>query len=73
MKKIAIIGANEFQNKLVLKAKELGIETHVFAWEDGAVAKENSDFFYPISITEKEKILEICKKIKIDGDRKSVV
>ena len=67
MKKIAIIGANEFQNKLVLKAKELGIETHVFAWEDGAVAKENSDFFYPISITEKEKILEICKKIKIDG------
>lgn len=67
MKKIAIIGANEFQNKLVLKAKELGIETHVFAWEEGAVAKENSDFFYPISITEKEKILEICKKIKIDG------
>ena len=33
MKKIAIIGANEFQNKLVLKAKELGIETHVFAYE----------------------------------------
>ena len=24
-------------------------------------------FFYPISIIEKEKILEICKKIKIDG------
>ncbi len=67
MKKIAIIGANEFQNKLVLKAKEMGIETHVFAWEEGAVAKENSDFFYPMSIVEKEKILETCKKIKIDG------
>lgn len=67
MKKIAIIGANEFQNKLVLKGKEIGLETHVFAWEEGAVAKVNSDFFYPISITEKEKILEICKKIKIDG------
>jgi phosphoribosylglycinamide synthetase, ATP-grasp (A) domain len=65
--KIAIIGANEFQNKLIVKAKEMGIETHVFAWEEGAVGKENSDFFYPISIIEKEKILEICKKIKIDG------
>lgn len=65
--KIAIIGANEFQNKLIIKAKEMGIETHVFAWEEGAVGKENSDFFYPISIIEKEKILEVCKKIKIDG------
>lgn len=65
--KIAIIGANEFQNRLIIKAKEMGIETHVFAWEEGAVGKENSDFFYPISIIEKEKILEICKKIKIDG------
>ena len=65
--KIAVIGANEFQNKLIIKAKEMGIETHVFAWEEGAIGKENSDFFYPISIIEKEKILEICKKIKIDG------
>ena len=65
--KIAIIGANEFQNKLVKKAKNLGIETHVFAWDEGAIAKESSDYFYPLSITEKDKILEICKKIKIDG------
>ena len=65
--KIAIIGANEFQNKLVKKAKTLGIETHVFAWEEGAIAKENSSYFYPVSITEKDKILEICKKNKIDG------
>lgn len=67
MKKIAIIGANEFQNRLILKAKELGIETHVFAWEDGAVGKENSDYFYPISIVEKDIILEKCKEIGIDG------
>lgn len=67
MKKIAIIGANEFQNKLILKAKSLGVETHVFAWEEGAVGRANSDYFYSISITEKEKILEQCKKVKIDG------
>lgn len=67
MKKIAIIGANEFQKKLVLKARELGIETHVFAWEEGAVAKEVSDYFYPISITDKDKILEVLRLIDVNG------
>ncbi|WP_292474019.1 ATP-grasp domain-containing protein, partial [Methanosphaera sp.] len=67
MKKIAIIGAYYFQDQLILKAKEMGLETHVFAWEDGAVGKEHADFFYPISIIEKEQILTKCKEIGIDG------
>lgn len=67
MKKLAIIGANDFQNQLILKAKEMGIETHVFAWEDGAVGKNNADYFYPISIIEKERILKKCQEIIIDG------
>ena len=62
--KIVIIGANDFQNPLILKAKEMGYETHVFAWKTGDVGEKNADYFYPISITEKEKILEVCKKIK---------
>ena len=67
MKKLAIIGANDFQNPLILKAKELGYETHVFAWKDGSIGEKTADHFYPISIVEKEKILEECKKIGIDG------
>ena len=67
MKKLAIIGANDFQNPLILKAKELGYETHVFAWKDGSIGEKTADFFYPISIIEKEQILEQCKKIGIDG------
>lgn len=67
MKKIAIIGANEFQKKLVIKAKKMGIETHVFAWEEGAVAKEVSDYFYPISIIDKENILETLRLINVNG------
>lgn len=67
MKKLAIIGANDFQRQLILKAKEMGLETHVFAWEDGAVGKADADFFYPISIVEKEQVLEKCKEIGIDG------
>ena len=62
--RIVIIGANEFQNQLIVKAKDMGLETHVFAWECGDVGEKTADFFYPISIIEKEKILEVCKKIK---------
>ncbi|GAA0753166.1 ATP-grasp domain-containing protein [Clostridium sartagoforme] len=65
--KIAIIGANEYQAKLILKCKENNIETHVFAWEDGAVGKVYCDFFYNISITEKERILKKCIEIGIDA------
>lgn len=64
MKKIVIIGANDFQNPLILKAKEMGFETHVFAWKDGSIGERTADYFYPISIVEKEKILEKCKEIK---------
>lgn len=66
-KKLVIIGANDFQNPLILKAKELGYETHVFAWQDGSVGERTSDYFYPISIVEKEQILEQCREIKPDG------
>lgn len=62
--KIVIIGANSFQNPLIEKAKEMGYETHVFAWKSGDIGEKTADYFYPISITEKEKILEECKKIK---------
>ena len=72
MKKLVIIGANDFQNQLILKAKSLGYETHVFAWEDGAVGKDNADYFYPISIIEKDKILEKCKEIVKKSPRRFV-
>ena len=64
MKRIVIIGANDFQNPLIIKAKDMGYETHVFAWKDGSIGEKTADYFYPISIIEKEKILEECQKIK---------
>lgn len=66
-KKIAIIGASYLQLPLVKKAKEMGLEVHCFAWEEGAVCKELADFFYPISIVEKEEILKVCQAVCIDG------
>ena len=66
-KKIAIIGGSYLQLPAVLKAKALGYEVHCFAWKDGAVCEEYADFFYPISIKEKEGILKECQRIGIDG------
>jgi len=65
--KLAIIGGSYLQLPLVRKAQEMGIETHCFSWQDGAVCAEVADYFYPISIIEKEEILEKCKEIGIDG------
>ena len=67
MSKLAIIGASYLQLPLVKKAKEMGIETVCFAWEEGAVCKDICDRFYPISIIEKEAILKVCQEEKIDG------
>ena len=67
MKKIVIIGAGEFQNPLIEKAKKLGYETHVFAWKCGDIGERTADYFYPVSITEKEAILRECEQIKPDA------
>jgi biotin carboxylase len=67
MKKIAVIGASYLQLPLVLKAKELGIETHCFAWSEGAVCATVADYFYPVSILDKEVILQECRKIEVNG------
>ena len=66
-KTLAIVGASYLQLPLVERAKELGLRTICFAWEDGAVCKDECDKFCPISIVEKEQILEVCKTERIDG------
>ena len=67
MVKLAIIGASYLQVPLIRKARKMGIETHVFAIEEGALGKDLCDRFYPISSIEKEQILAACEAIGIDG------
>lgn len=67
MKKLGIIGASYLQLPLINKAKAMGLETHVFAWAANDVGETAADHFYPISIIEKDQILEKCREIKIDG------
>ena len=69
-KKLAIIGASIVQKPLVLKAKEMGVETHCFAWdkyEKDFLCIEFADYYHPVSTLDKEKILEICKELHVDG------
>ena len=63
-KRIAIIGASDLQLPLIEKAKEMGFETHVFAWKVGDAGERAADFFYPISIVEWQQILAVCRHIK---------
>ncbi|MDA9859526.1 ATP-grasp domain-containing protein [Rubripirellula sp.] len=65
--KLAIIGASYLQLPLVLKARELNVDTLCFAWENGAVARDHCDAFYPMSILDKDAILEVCVRENIDG------
>lgn len=67
MKTLAVIGASYLQRPVVEKAKEMGLRTICFAWAEGAVCAEIADVFYPISIVDKEQILETCQKEQIDG------
>lgn len=66
MKRIAIIGAGAYQQPLIVKARETGFETHVFAWQTGSVAgAEGADHFYPISSEQKDEILEKCRQLQV--------
>ena len=65
--KLAIIGASDFQNPLILAAKKRGLETHVFAWAAGDIGETTADLFYPISITDIDAITEKCRQLQIDG------
>ena len=67
MKNLAIIGASYLQLPLIEKAKEMGYTTHVFAWAANDVGETAADYFYPISIVEKDAILEKCREIGICG------
>lgn len=67
MKKLAIIGAGPMASVYAMRARELGIETHCFAWKQGAVAQEDVDVFQDISIFDIDAIEEICRNVGIGG------
>lgn len=70
MAKIAVLGANYQYLTFYRQAVEVGgHEIIAFGREedDHIAADRYASKFYPISFTEKEKILEVCKREKVEG------
>lgn len=66
-KKLAVIGASHFQMPLIERAQEKGCEVHAFAWQCGDVGETAADVFHPVSITEVDEIVRICREVGVDG------
>lgn len=65
--RLMILGTNEYQNPLILRAKELGYETHVFGWPRGEIGETTADFYHPVNIMEYDLLWEECKKLNPCG------
>ena len=67
MKKLAIIGSGRMAWIFGRNAKEMGIESHAFSFDDNCIAKESVSEHHLVNILEKDKILEMCRSIGING------
>lgn len=62
-----ILGTNEYQNPLILRAKELGYETHVFGWPHGEIGETTADVYHPINILDYDLLWKECQKLNPCG------
>lgn len=67
MKKLMSLGGNYFQQTLVKRAKEMGIYVIDVDYLPDNPAHKYADEYHNISIVEKEQVLELARKLKIDG------
>lgn len=58
-----ILGTNEYQNPLIIRAKELGYETHVFGWPHGEIGEKTADVYHPVNILDYDLLWEECEKL----------
>ena len=66
-KRLIILGTNEYQNPLILRAKELGYETHVFGWPTGAIGEKTADVYHPVNILDYELLWSEVQKVNPCG------
>lgn len=65
--RLMILGTNEYQNPLILRAKELGFETHVFGWPHGEIGEKTADVYHPVNILDYGLLWEECQKLNPCG------
>lgn len=67
MKILAIIGSGRMAWIYGVKAKEMGIETHVFSFDENRKVKDAVTQYHLVNILEMDKVLEICRSLGVDG------
>lgn len=67
MKKLAIIGSGRMALIYGAKAKEMGIETHAFSFDEDRKVKDAVTQYHLVNILEMDKVLEICRSLGVDG------
>ncbi len=67
MKKLLSLGGNYYQMSMVKVAKQMGIYVIDVDYLPDNPAHKYADEYYNISITEKDEILSLAKKLEIDG------
>lgn len=67
MKKVLILGAGEYQVSLIKKAKEMKLHTLVVSPKGNYPGFNLADNFYCFDLRDKDEILKIAIKEKIDG------
>ena len=67
MKKLAIIGSGRMAWIFGREAKEMGVETHAFSFDDHCVAKETVNEHHLVNIMDMDRVLDICRQLNIDG------
>jgi len=65
--KIAIIGGGYLQLPLIRQAKKTGHDVICFDWDKNAVGKKLASSFYPVSIVNKEQVLQTCEQENVSG------
>lgn len=67
MKKLAIIGSGRMAWIFGRQAREMGVETHAFSFDDHCVAKETVDEHHLINIMDMDQVVAACEKLQVDG------
>lgn len=67
MKKLLMLGGSPYQVKAVRKAKEMGHYVIICDYLEDNPGRQFCDEYYNISTTDKERILELAKSLKVDG------
>ena len=49
-KRLMILGTNEYQNPVIVRAKELGYETHVYGLQRGEIGERTADYFHAVDV-----------------------